>query len=61
MDRTPARARIRAQTALVHARASKGLKPQARVMLPGGQTARMLGGDGELYHLGFSGESWGTC
>ncbi|MGO8829635.1 MAG: tRNA preQ1(34) S-adenosylmethionine ribosyltransferase-isomerase QueA [Steroidobacteraceae bacterium] len=45
-----------AQTALVHARASKGLKPQARVMLPGGQTARMLGRDGELYHLEFSGE-----
>jgi len=45
-----------AHTALVHARASKGLKPQARVMLPGGQTARMLGRDGELYHLEFSGE-----
>ncbi len=43
------------KTALVHARASKGLKPQARVRLPGGQTARMLGRNGELFHLEFSG------
>jgi S-adenosylmethionine:tRNA ribosyltransferase-isomerase len=40
--------------ALVHARASKGLKPQAVVMLPGGHTARMLERDGELFVLEFS-------
>jgi S-adenosylmethionine:tRNA ribosyltransferase-isomerase len=42
--------------ALVHARASKGLKPQAVVKLPGGHTARMLERDGELFLLEFSGE-----
>jgi S-adenosylmethionine:tRNA ribosyltransferase-isomerase len=41
-------------TALVHARASKGLKPSARVMLPGGASARMLGREGDLYRLQFS-------
>jgi S-adenosylmethionine:tRNA ribosyltransferase-isomerase len=40
--------------ALVHARASKGLKPQAIVKLPGGHTARMLERDGELFLLEFS-------
>lgn len=41
-------------TALVHARASKGLKPQAVVTLPGGCRARMLGREGELFRLRFS-------
>jgi S-adenosylmethionine:tRNA ribosyltransferase-isomerase len=41
-------------TALVHARASKGLKPAARVMLPGGATACMLGREGDLFRLRFS-------
>jgi len=41
-------------TALVHARASKGLKPGARVSLPGGATARMLDREGELFRLEFS-------
>ena len=43
-----------ANTALVHARASKGLKPGAVVTLPGGCRARMLGRDGELFRLHFS-------
>jgi S-adenosylmethionine:tRNA ribosyltransferase-isomerase len=43
-------------TALVHARASKGLKPHASVKLPGGASARMLGRDGALFHLEFSGD-----
>ena len=47
---------LSAHTALVHARASKGMKPHARVLLPGGQTARMLGGTGSCLHLEFSGE-----
>jgi S-adenosylmethionine:tRNA ribosyltransferase-isomerase len=42
--------------ALVQARASKGLKPQAVVKLPGGHTARMLERDGELFLLEFSGD-----
>jgi S-adenosylmethionine:tRNA ribosyltransferase-isomerase len=41
-------------TALVHARASKGLKMGARVSLPGGATARMLDREGELFRLEFS-------
>src|SRR5712691_5128577 len=41
-------------TALVHARASKGLKTGARVSLPGGATARMLDREGELFRLEFS-------
>ena len=40
--------------ALVHARASKGLKAGARVSLPGGATARMLGREGEFFRLEFS-------
>jgi S-adenosylmethionine:tRNA ribosyltransferase-isomerase len=43
-----------ATTALVHARASKGLKPGARVLLPGGASACMLNRDGELFTLRFS-------
>jgi S-adenosylmethionine:tRNA ribosyltransferase-isomerase len=45
---------LTANTALVHLRASKGLKPGAAVMLPGGCTARMLGRRSDLYHLQFS-------
>jgi S-adenosylmethionine:tRNA ribosyltransferase-isomerase len=41
-------------TALVHARASKGLKAGARVSLPGGATARMLDRESELFRLEFS-------
>jgi S-adenosylmethionine:tRNA ribosyltransferase-isomerase len=41
-------------TALVQARASKGLKPQARVSLPGGAAATMLGREGDLFRLQFS-------
>ncbi len=40
--------------ALVHARASKGLKAPAQILLPGGVTARMLGRQGELFRLEFS-------
>jgi S-adenosylmethionine:tRNA ribosyltransferase-isomerase len=40
--------------ALVHARSSKGLKPGARVSLPGGASACMLGREGELFRLQFS-------
>jgi S-adenosylmethionine:tRNA ribosyltransferase-isomerase len=43
-----------ATTALVHARASKGLRPGARVLLPGGAEARMQGREGDLYRLEFS-------
>lgn len=45
-----------ATTALVHARASKGLKPGARVALPGGASARMLEREGDLFKLEFSGD-----
>jgi S-adenosylmethionine:tRNA ribosyltransferase-isomerase len=45
-----------ADTALVHARASKGLKPGALVRLPGGQSARMLDRAGDLFRLQFSGD-----
>jgi S-adenosylmethionine:tRNA ribosyltransferase-isomerase len=40
--------------ALVHARSSKPLKPGAAVTLPGGEHARMIGRDGDLFHLEFS-------
>jgi S-adenosylmethionine:tRNA ribosyltransferase-isomerase len=43
-----------ATTALVQARSSKALKPGARVLLPGGATACMLGRHGDLFHLRFS-------
>jgi S-adenosylmethionine:tRNA ribosyltransferase-isomerase len=41
-------------TALVHARAGKGLKPGARVVLPGGATACMMDREGDLFRLQFS-------
>jgi S-adenosylmethionine:tRNA ribosyltransferase-isomerase len=47
---------LSANTALVHARASKGLKPHAVVTLPGGQTARMVSREGDLFKLEFSGD-----
>ena len=46
-----------AREALVHARSSKPLKTGAAVALPGGQRARMLGREGELFHLEFSGDA----
>jgi len=42
------------RTALVQARASKGLKAGARVLLPGGESAHMLAREGDLYRLQFS-------
>jgi len=45
---------LTANTALVHLRASKGLKLGAAVRLPGGHTAHMLGRRGDLFHLRFS-------
>ena len=50
---------LTANTALLQVRASKGLKPQATVKLPGGETARMLKRDGDLYELEFSGDALG--
>jgi S-adenosylmethionine:tRNA ribosyltransferase-isomerase len=44
-----------ARRALVHARASKGLREGAVIALPGGYSARMLGREGDLYRLEFSG------
>jgi S-adenosylmethionine:tRNA ribosyltransferase-isomerase len=41
-------------TALVQARASKSLKPQGEITLPGGHSARLLGREGDLFHLEFS-------
>jgi S-adenosylmethionine:tRNA ribosyltransferase-isomerase len=41
-------------TALVQARSSKAMKPGARVLLPGGATACMLGREGDLFRLQFS-------
>ena len=43
-----------ADTALVQARTSKGLKPGATVTLPGGHSARMLEREGDLFRLKFS-------
>lgn len=43
-----------ADTALVQARASKGLKPGATLSLPGGHSARMLEREGDLFRLKFS-------
>ncbi len=43
-----------AREALVHARSSKTLKSGAAVALAGGHRARMLGRDGELFHMEFS-------
>jgi S-adenosylmethionine:tRNA ribosyltransferase-isomerase len=45
---------LTATTALVHLRASKGLKTGALVRLAGGQSARMLGRQSDLFHLQFS-------
>jgi S-adenosylmethionine:tRNA ribosyltransferase-isomerase len=45
---------LTATTALVHLRASKGLREGAMVRLGGGQTARMLGREGNLFRLQFS-------
>src|SRR5277367_1892069 len=45
---------LSAQTALVHVRASKGLKPAAAVRLPGGHCATMRGRQGDLFLLEFS-------
>ncbi len=45
---------LTADTALVHLRASKGLRKDAVVHLPGGQTARMLARRGDLFQLQFS-------
>jgi S-adenosylmethionine:tRNA ribosyltransferase-isomerase len=45
---------LTATTALVQLRASKGLKPDAVVRLPGGHSARMLARQGDLFCLQFS-------
>jgi len=45
---------LTARSALVHLRASKGLKEGAAVRLPGGETARMLARQSDLFHLEFS-------
>ena len=45
---------LSANTALVHLKASKGLGLNAVVKLPGGAQARMLGRQGDLFHLQFS-------
>ncbi|MEP6546951.1 MAG: tRNA preQ1(34) S-adenosylmethionine ribosyltransferase-isomerase QueA [Gammaproteobacteria bacterium] len=45
---------LTADTALVHLRASKGLRQDAVVRLPGGHTASMLGRQGDLFQLRFS-------
>jgi S-adenosylmethionine:tRNA ribosyltransferase-isomerase len=42
------------RTALVHARASKALKPGGTVLLPGGHTARLIAREGDLFHMEFS-------
>ena len=42
--------------ALVQARASKSLKPQGQIALPGGYSARVLGREGDLFRLQFSGD-----
>jgi len=42
------------RSALVQARASKGLRPETLVKLPGGATARMIDRQGDLYRLRFS-------
>jgi S-adenosylmethionine:tRNA ribosyltransferase-isomerase len=45
---------LTATTALVHLRASKGLKSGAVVNLPGGHSARMMERQRDLFHLEFS-------
>ena len=46
--------KLTATTALVHLKASKGLRTDAAVTLPGGQWARMQGRQGDLFQLQFS-------
>jgi S-adenosylmethionine:tRNA ribosyltransferase-isomerase len=50
---------LTATTALAQVRASKGLKVGAAIRLAAGQSARMLGRDGELFRLEFSCEVLG--
>jgi S-adenosylmethionine:tRNA ribosyltransferase-isomerase len=45
---------LTANTALVHLKASKGLKVGAAVKLPGGHTASMLGRERDLFRVRFS-------
>ena len=45
---------LSADSALVHVRASKGLKEGAAVKLAGGESAAMIGREGELFVLKFS-------
>jgi S-adenosylmethionine:tRNA ribosyltransferase-isomerase len=45
---------LTASTALVHLKASKGLKEGAAVKLAGGHAAIMLGREGDLFHLKFT-------
>jgi S-adenosylmethionine:tRNA ribosyltransferase-isomerase len=45
---------LTANTALVHLKASKGLKMGAAVNLPGGHSAIMLGREKDLFHVRFS-------
>jgi S-adenosylmethionine:tRNA ribosyltransferase-isomerase len=45
---------LTARTALVHLRASKGLKEGAVVRFPGGESAHMLERQSDLFHLQFS-------
>jgi S-adenosylmethionine:tRNA ribosyltransferase-isomerase len=45
---------LTATSALVHLRASKGLKPDGVVRLPGDHSARMLARQGDLFRLQFS-------
>jgi S-adenosylmethionine:tRNA ribosyltransferase-isomerase len=45
---------LSADSALVHVRASKGLKKGAAVKLAGGESAAMIGREGELFVLKFS-------
>jgi S-adenosylmethionine:tRNA ribosyltransferase-isomerase len=45
---------LNANTALVHVRASKGLRLQARVNLPGDHSAHLLERVGDLYRMQFS-------
>jgi S-adenosylmethionine:tRNA ribosyltransferase-isomerase len=45
---------LSADTALVQLKASKGLRQDAAVTLPGGHTAHMLGRQGDLFRLRFS-------
>jgi len=47
---------LSARRALAHVRASKGLKAQACIALPGGYTARMVGRADDLFELEFSGD-----